>query len=116
MPDEIKQRLEDSSKKCVESYEAWRKDGKNPQARETLQDAVHELRKVASRLEIELVSSERDSSPPKQMKPPSHSSAKGRQQAPEGKDGNKSAQNDEKQKSFDKLKKKPTPKEDGGEG
>jgi hypothetical protein len=115
MTDEIKQRLQSSAEKCVSAYEGWSKDKKSSQARETLQEAVHELRKVASRLEIELVSSERSSTPQKPMKAPSHSSAKGRQQTPEGKDGNKSAPSEEKQKSLDKLKKKPTPKDDGGE-
>lgn len=115
MPDEIRQRLEDSTEKCVKAYEEWRKDEKNDAARVSLQEAVHEVRKVASRLEIELVTSKRDNTVHKPMAAPSHRSAKGRHQTADnsGADGNKST---EKAKSFEKLKKKPAPKkEDGGE-
>ncbi len=114
MPDEIKQRLEDSTEKCVKAYEAWRKDEKNVNARESLQEAVHEVRKVASRLEIELVKSDRDSVKQKPMPAPSHRNSKGPQTAkksPEGnKDGNK---NEETAKSLEKLKKKPEAEKEG---
>ena len=109
MPDEIKQRLQDSTEKCVKSYEAWRKDEKSDSAREELQEAVHEVRKVASRVEIELVTSKRDNTVHKPMAAPSHRSAKGRHQKPEGADGNQSS---EKEKSLEKLKKKPAPKKE----
>ncbi|MGB4056502.1 MAG: hypothetical protein WBK77_00255 [Alphaproteobacteria bacterium] len=58
--DEIEQRLRETSENCFKSYEAWRSDQKNATARESLQDAIHELRKVSSRLEIELAVSERN--------------------------------------------------------
>ncbi len=110
MPDEIKQRLQDSTEKCVKSYEAWCKDKKNAEARETLQEAVHEVRKVASRLEIELVTSDRDNAPQKPMPAPSHRNAKGRHQnGDEAADGNKSA---EKKEALAKLKKKPAEKKE----
>lgn len=59
MSDEVKQRLQDSTANCLKAYDAWDGDKKNATARETLQDAVHELRKVASRLEIEIAVSDR---------------------------------------------------------
>lgn len=74
----VKERLQATAMTCLESYEAWDKDKKDIGKRETLQEAVHELRKVASRLEIDIAISERDG----QSKPlpiPSHRSApKGR--------------------------------------
>lgn len=116
MPDEIKERLESSTQQCVKTYEAWRKDEKSESAREALQDAVHEVRKVAARLEIELVTSKRDNTERKPLVAPSHRSSKGPQQPRESADGNKSAaKNDERDKALQKLKKKPDPKE-GGNG
>lgn len=58
--DKIEDRLHDSSKSCFECYEAWASDKKDAEARAKLQEAIHELRKVASRLEIELAVSDRD--------------------------------------------------------
>ncbi len=57
--DEIEQRLRDTSEACVKSYAAWNSGKKNADHREALLEAVHELRKVAARLEIELAVSER---------------------------------------------------------
>lgn len=88
MPDEIKERLQKSSETCVQSYEAWRKDEKSLPARESLQEAIHELRKVASRLEIELAISERDQMAQKPIPIPPHRNAnKGRNK--DNRDGGK---------------------------
>lgn len=57
--DEIKQRLTDASQACIVRYEQWREKATDAAARESLLEAVHELRKVAARLEIELAVSER---------------------------------------------------------
>lgn len=57
--DEIKTRLQETSENCFIAYEAWTNDNKNSDLQEKLQDAVHELRKVASRLEIEMAVNER---------------------------------------------------------
>ena len=76
--DEIEQRLRETSENCFKSYEAWRKDQKNGSVRETLQDAIHELRKVASRLEIELAVSERNELTQKPIPIPPHRDAKHR--------------------------------------
>lgn len=88
MSDEIQQRLKDSTEKCLKAYEGWRKDEKNAGTREGLQDAVHELRKVASRLEIELAMSDRKNATQKPMPIPSHRDAKGRNRGKDEADGN----------------------------
>ena len=76
--DEIENRLRETSDNCFKSYELWRKDQKNGQVRESLQDAIHELRKVASRLEIELAVSERNEMAQKPIPIPPHRDAKHR--------------------------------------
>lgn len=73
---EIQQRLEETSAICIKAYAEWRQDEKKSGARETLQEAVHELRKVASRLEIELAVSERDQNGSKKLAIPPHRSAR----------------------------------------
>lgn len=72
--DEIKQRLEETGAECVKTYAAWRGDEKSADTRSALQDAIHELRRVASRLEIEIAVSERDNSSSKPIPIPSHRS------------------------------------------
>lgn len=58
--DEIEQRLKDTTAHCITCYEAWQKNQKSEEARENLAEAIHELRKVASRLEINIAVSERE--------------------------------------------------------
>ena len=77
--DELTTRLKNTSDECLKSYELWSQDKKKSDAREPLQDAVHELRKVAARLEIELAVSERDENG-KPMPIPGHrSNSRGQQ-------------------------------------
>lgn len=85
--DEIEQRLRDSADRCFTCYEAWRGNEKDAGAREALQDAVHELRKVASRVEIELAVSERKEMAQRPIAIPPHRDARGRHQAPPGEEG-----------------------------
>jgi len=86
--DEIEQRLRESADHCFTSYAAWRANEQEASTREALQDAVHELRKVASRVEIELAISERKEMAQKPIPIPPHRDARGRHQsAPEGEDG-----------------------------
>lgn len=70
--DEIKDRLSNSSDACIKAYEAWKKSKSVRESRETLQEAVHELRKVASRLEIEMAVSEREEMASKPIPVPTH--------------------------------------------
>ena len=58
--DEIEQRLRDVSEACVKAYLNWQSKKRDPESREMLQDAIHEIRKVSARLEIEIAVSERD--------------------------------------------------------
>lgn len=58
---DVKERLQTTATTCLESYDAWVNDSKDNAKRETLQDAIHEVRKVMSRLEIDMAVSERDS-------------------------------------------------------
>lgn len=102
MPDEIKQRLKDSADACIQSYEAWFKDKKKAQTREALQEAVHEMRKVASRLEIELATSDRDQMASNPIPIPPHRDARGRHQKSPGNettDGNSKSDGQDKKPS-----------------
>lgn len=82
--DEVDQRLRQSADACFKSYEAWRKNEKDNVARAALQDAVHELRKIASRIEIELAVSERNEMAQKPIPIPPHRDARGRHQSAPG--------------------------------
>lgn len=81
MSEDIKNRLKTASEECLKCYEAWSKDDKDDKVRESLQDAIHELRKVSSRLEIELAISERDQMAQKPIPIPPHRDAKKRVQS-----------------------------------
>lgn len=72
--DEIQTRLEETSKACFDAYSVWVDKKKDSKAQEELSSAIHELRKVSSRLEIELAISERDQMTSKPLPIPSHRS------------------------------------------
>lgn len=76
--EETQQRLKDASEACIKAYEAWGGSKKNAEAREALQEAVHELRKVAARLEIEVASSERDEMTQRPIAVPPHRASRPR--------------------------------------
>lgn len=59
---EVKERLQTTATTCLETYDAWVNDSKDNAKREALQDAIHEVRKVMSRLEIDMAVSDRDNS------------------------------------------------------
>jgi len=71
---EIHERLKETSKICLDSYDKWNSDKKNADGREQLQESIHELRKIISRLEIEIATSERDNSSNKPIPIPTHRS------------------------------------------
>ena len=73
---EIKQRLEETSANCLKAYVKWDANKKSSSDRESLLEAIHELRKVASRLEIELAISERDQNAQKPIPIPPHRDAR----------------------------------------
>lgn len=72
--DEIEQRLKEASETCINCYESWSKEQKDSEKREALMESIHELRKVAARLEIEMAISERDQMASKPIPIPSHRS------------------------------------------
>lgn len=74
--DNIKERLTTTSAECLKCYEAWKDNEKDEKAREAMQDAIHELRKVSSRLEIEMAKSERAQMTQKPLPIPPHRSSK----------------------------------------
>jgi hypothetical protein len=76
--DDISKRLRDAADNCVKSYEAWAQGKKDVGARESLQEAVHELRKVSARLEIEVAASERDDITQRHIPIPSHRASRHR--------------------------------------
>lgn len=76
--DETQQRLKDSAEACITAYDVWGNSKKNAEARERLQEAVHELRKVAARLEIEMASSERDEMTQRPIAVPPHRASRPR--------------------------------------
>jgi hypothetical protein len=74
--DEIQTRLQETSQNCLKSYTEWVGKKRDHKAQEDLQAAIHELRKVASRLEIDLAVSERDQMTARHIPIPSHRSVK----------------------------------------
>jgi hypothetical protein len=74
--DEIEQRLRAATDACIASYATWRKDQKESVARAGLLESVHELRKVAARLEIEMAISERNEMAARPIPIPPHRSSR----------------------------------------
>ena len=75
---DIEQRLRETTQACIDTYEQWSGDKYDAPKREELQEAVHELRKVASRLEIEMAAAERDEMNKKPIPMPSHRATRGK--------------------------------------
>ena len=74
MSNDIHERLKETSQKCLDVYIVWEENKQDPKTQEVLHAAIHELRKVSSRLEIELAMSERDQFTAKPLPIPSHRS------------------------------------------
>lgn len=77
--DEIGQRLKDCADACISAYGKWMVAKKDVSALENLQEAVHELRKVSARLEIEMAVSEREEMSQRPIPVPPHRAAKRRE-------------------------------------
>lgn len=86
--EEVKQRLVLAADTCVKAYDKWSADQKSISGRESLQEAIHELRKVASRLEIELAISERDQMTQKPIAIPPHRASRGKGNGDQSMDDN----------------------------
>jgi hypothetical protein len=72
---DTKTRFEATSKDCYDAYVSWCANQKDKEARAVLNEAIHELRKVVSRFEIELAVSERNDSRKKPLSAPKHRNA-----------------------------------------
>ncbi len=108
---EIKERLQNATAECLKSYDAWSANNKDSKAREALQDAIHELRKAASRLEIDVAVSERDEMAQKPIPIPPHRDARGRHQQGGGEMMEDSAQGMQR-----KPQRRPFPRRDNNTG
>lgn len=84
--DKMKERLQAGAENCIKQYEAWRKKESDSEAREALRESIHELRKIASRLDIEMAVSERGEMSTKRIPIPSHKASKGDQKKSESHD------------------------------
>lgn len=73
---DIAKRLKDTSEECSKALDSWNSNKKDIKTREELRDAVHDLRKVASRIEIEMAASERDEMAQKPIPIPAHRDAR----------------------------------------
>jgi hypothetical protein len=78
--DEIEKRLREAADNCIKFYTAWQKDKKVGNDRDNLMEAIHELRKVAARLEIDIAISERTEMASRPLPIPPHRSSSRRQQ------------------------------------
>ena len=72
--EDVEKRLKEATDNCLTSHAEWTNNRKDSKARESLMEAVHELRKVAARLEIEIAISERDEMASKPIPIPPHRS------------------------------------------
>ena len=70
--DDIQKRLSETAAQCISSYEVWSSAKSDDEKRQAFSDAIHELRKVASRLEIEMAMSEREEQARKPIPIPTH--------------------------------------------
>ena len=73
---DIEKRLKEATDNCLKAYGAWTGNEKESEKRETLMECVHELRKVAARLEISIAISERDQMASKPIPIPAHKSSR----------------------------------------
>ena len=73
---DIKDRLRTATDECISKFEAWNKDKSDGKIREVMLDSLHELRKAAARLEIEMAISERDRLGNNPIPIPTHKSSK----------------------------------------
>ncbi len=101
----VTDRLKEASADCIKAYDAWANDLKDLSLRETLQGHIHELRKVASRLEIDIAMSERDQMKSKRIPIPPHRSSKPQTGQNEGKNNQTHANNDANNEASAEVKK-----------
>ncbi|MAF97855.1 MAG: hypothetical protein CMH26_04395 [Micavibrio sp.] len=118
MSEDVKVRLQESAAACLTAYDSWVSNKKDSSARESLQTSVHELRKVASRLEIDMAVSDRDEGSRKQIPIPAHRDARKRKSNKDNNGNNDAPEsaNDEDKPSKPRQRRRTSngPKKDGG--
>ncbi|MCB1682452.1 MAG: hypothetical protein H6858_00995 [Rhodospirillales bacterium] len=112
--DDILKRLQETSQACAKTYEEWRSKKNDSKAQESLQGAIHELRKVASRLEIELAVRERQDIASKPIPIPSHRSSK--ESVPEGEDDHQNFQSPPRSHDSNNQKRRRPPQRSAEQG
>ena len=90
--EEIQQRLKDAAELSMKTLAAWASNKQNSEARESLLEAIHELRKVSARLEIEIATSERAETSHRNLPIPSHRSHQRRPQEQDAQNTNDDSQ------------------------
>lgn len=73
-PEKTLDRLQETYKQCLSGYESWQKDQKDSSAREALMQTMHDLRRVLSRMEIEILTSQSDARNAQPLPVPPHRS------------------------------------------
>ncbi len=114
--EDIQTRLQETSQNCLKAFAEWEGKKKDRKAQEDLHSAIHELRKVSSRLEIELAMSERDQVTSKPLPIPAHrSNSKGvKAQGDNDFAGNKGAPESKPKVPEIKQRKRRKPASEGG--
>lgn len=74
--DELEQRFKETADACIKSFESWVSANKDLSSREKLMETMHELRKVISRVEVEIAISERDHLGTRPLPIPPHRSSR----------------------------------------
>lgn len=69
---DVLERLKEAAGSCQKQYEAWEKNASDNKSREELQESLHELRKVAARIEIEIAIHERGEQANRPIPIPAH--------------------------------------------
>ena len=77
--EDIEKRLRESTDACIKSFENWVKKNKDVESREALMETMHEVRKIISRVEIEIAISERDRMGARPIPIPPHRSSRKRE-------------------------------------
>lgn len=113
--EDIDTRLRESTDACIKSFENWIKQNKDLESRETLMEAMHDVRKVLSRVEIEIAISERDRLGSRPLPiPPHRSSRKGPGEESDSDDGDSAPPQQQRQGGRNNRQRRPMQNRGGG--
>lgn len=86
--EDIEKRLRESTDACIKNFENWVKQSKDLESRESLMEAMHEVRKVLARVEIDIAISERERLGSRPIPIPPHRSQRKRSEGGDDNMGN----------------------------